>query len=99
MISDIIIRNHFFAVEYRYADGSTTFDIFPTLQQADAYVLTFTNPNNCLPELIWEADFDMDMVYQEKDGSWNYDEYSGLVANKHEIRKITTKFPKHYIIY
>lgn len=91
-------RKLFFAVDYRYADGATTFDIFTTLEKAETYVHTFNDPSNVIPTRIWCGDFDTEMVYQEPDGDWNYDEFANMVTNEKTIRILNEQFPVHYML-
>lgn len=92
-------RIPFYAVDYRYQDGASTFDIFQKLEEAEAFANTFTDHEKCIPTRIWQGDFDAGMVYQESNGAWNYDEYADMVTNEKTIRILNKVLPDNYIIY
>ncbi len=91
-------RIRLFAVDYRYADGAATFEIFDTLPKAESFIRSFDNPQVCIPVRLWQGDFDTDMVYQESNGEWNYEEFAGMVANEQTIRVMNEKLPEHYVL-
>lgn len=79
-------RTHFFAVEYLYEDGRQTFEIFPNLEDAQNFIQDVSEYST--PMELWEGDFDNEMVYQEEDGSWNYEEFAGMVENRKTIKTL-----------
>lgn len=83
-------RTHFFAVEYLYEDGRQTFEIFPNLEDAQKFIQDVSEYST--PLVLWEGDFDNEMIYQEEDGSWNYEEFADMVVNQKTI-KILNNIP------
>ncbi|TRX34897.1 hypothetical protein [Flavobacterium restrictum] len=76
----------FYAVEYNSINDRQTFDIFPTLKEANSFVkkvLSFGKDYK--PLFIFKADFKN--CFQEENGSWNYDDYSDTIFKQHKYFK------------
>ncbi len=77
----------FYAVEYQSIDERQTFDIFPSLKEANAFVKKISNfGKEYIPLFIFKADFKN--YFQEKNGCWNYDDYSDSIVKYHPFERI-----------
>jgi hypothetical protein len=57
-----------YGVEYRNEDDGSTYEIFSTRAQAEAFATSVQ-----FPEHVFVAKFDSKSIWQE-DGQWNYDD-------------------------
>jgi hypothetical protein len=79
----------FYAVEYNSVNDRQTFDIFPTLREANSFVKKILSFGKYYkPLFIFKADFNN--YFQEENGSWNYDDYSDTIVKFHPFERILT---------
>jgi hypothetical protein len=77
-----------FAVEHYYTDDRRTYDIFETLDEAENFTSEKSNWNkNHFPLFIFKADFNMELIYQDEKGNWNYEDFSNTILKYHSFRK------------
>ena len=62
----------FIGVEYDRGDGETTYEIFDSMKSATEFGATVTKTK------YFVADFNLDYVFREENGQWNYDDNSAL---------------------
>lgn len=83
-----------YGVEYTYSNGSGSYDIFETLEDAKKYCSNSKRWNeNLIPLFIFSADFNSELVYfDEMSQGWNYDDYSDtILGNYAEIKHLNDK--------
>ena len=73
-----------FGVEHYYAsEDSSTYEIFPTLSEAETFCAdnSFWSDGH-YPLFIFKAEFNRDRIFREKEprGRWNYDDYSDTIV-------------------
>lgn len=76
-----------FGVEHCYKDGSSTYEIFETFDEAQIFCENekkWTNLNQ--PLYIFEADFNTELIFKEN-SSWNYDDFSDTILRNYEKLK------------
>ncbi|WP_333851906.1 hypothetical protein [Epilithonimonas sp.] len=78
-----------YAVEHYYSnDERSTYEIFETLNEAESFCSDKNNWNeNHFPLFIFKADFNSDLIYQDENRNWNYDDFSGTILKYHSFRK------------
>ena len=82
-----------YAVEHYYEnDESSTYEIFETLEKAKKYCTTTTiwNKNN-YPIRIFKADFNINRIFKEPDGQWNYDDFWNTILKYYDFEINLTK--------
>jgi hypothetical protein len=78
-----------FGVEHAYIDGRTTYDIFPSIKEAENFCnqSSFWN-NEHIPLFIFQAEFNKEHVYIDEDlGCWTYDDFSDTIVSNYKILK------------
>ena len=81
-----------YAVEHYYTDDRSTYEIFETLSEAENFCLDKNNwDKNHFPLFIFKADFNSELIYQEENGNWNYDDFSDTILANYEIIKHLNK--------
>ena len=77
-----------YAVEHYYTDDRSTYEIFETLSEAENFCLDKNNwDKNHFPLFIFKADFNSELIYQEENGNWNYDDFYDTILKYHSFRK------------
>lgn len=77
-----------YAVEHYYTDDCRTYDIFETLDDAENFTSEESNwDKNHFPLFIFKADYNIDLIYQEENGNWNYEDFSDTILGNYEIIK------------
>lgn len=77
-----------YGVEHYYTDDRRTYDIFETLNEAEIFTSDKNNwDKNHFPLFIFKADFNLDLIYQEENSNWNYDDFSDTIIKYHSFRK------------
>jgi len=79
-----------YAVEHYYkSDERTTYEIFETLTDAESFIQDPSNwDENHLPLFIFKADFNTELIFQEENGNWNYDDYLQTIVQHHSFKRI-----------
>ncbi len=80
-----------FAVEHYYvSDDCSTYEIFETLENAKEFCENKSNWNDDhFPLYIFKADFNLDRIYFDENGFWNYDDFSDTIIKYYSDFKIT----------
>ena len=102
-------RRKMYAVEYMCSDGSASFDIFETLEEAEKHCdKNFVNDcgekiwgKDCVPLFIFSADFNVDDIFTEENENgvvigWNYEEHFDMIENYEIIRQVNGQ-SRHFI--
>lgn len=79
-----------YAVEHYYTDDRRTYDIFETLCEAESFTSDKNNwDKNHFPLFIFKADFNLELIYQEDNGNWNYEDFSDtILGNYRKIKQM-----------
>ena len=72
-----------FGVEYVYPDGSGSYDIFPSLIEAEEYAKDENRfSEGCIPLYIFKSVFNEERIYFNEDAkAWNYDDFSDTMVD------------------
>jgi len=78
-----------YAVEHYYkSDERSTHEIFETLNDAEFFCSHNKNWNeNHFPLFIFKADFNTELIYQEENGIWNYEDFENTILKYYSFRK------------
>ncbi len=76
---------------YYYSDDSSTYEIFESIEDAYNYCNSSKWTDDNIPMFIFKAIFNLDLIYKEEDGIWNYDDYVDTIVGNYEIIKILNK--------
>ena len=88
-----------YCVEYACIDGSSTYEIFRTLDEAKSFAYTAENWDyETVPLFIFSVDFDSKSIYEE-DGGLNYDDCYGLWQGNYEFIEKLGKIPNCFERY
>lgn len=75
-----------YCVEHCRTDGAQTFEIFRTLNEAEAFAKNKENwDSEHFPLYIFSADFNEEYVYEEDDGNLNYEDCYGTINGEFEM--------------
>jgi hypothetical protein len=78
-----------FGVEHAYINGQKTYEIFPSLIEAEIFSQNSDFWNNShIPLFIFQADFNSDLIYKEEDGGWNYDDFNDTIVGNYKKIKV-----------
>lgn len=83
-----------YCVEHCRTDGVQTFEIFKTLNEAEAFAKNKENwDSEHIPLYIFSADFNEEYVYEEDDGNLNYEDCYGKMNSEFEVIEILNEKP------
>lgn len=78
-----------YAVEHYYkSEERSTHEIFETLNEAELFSLDENRwSKNHFPLFIFKADFNSELIYREKNGVWNYEDFSDTILRYYSFQK------------
>lgn len=85
-------KKEMFGVEHCYNDGSSTYEIFETLNESKTFCENVENWSDVnQPLFIFKADFNVNLIFRENN-SWNYDDFGDtILGNFKKVRTYNTK--------
>lgn len=82
-----------YGVEHcNYNSGRSTYEIFENKNEAENFSNTVSNwKEDNFPLFIFKATFNQNLVFKEKNGDWNYDDFSNTILGDYEIIQMINK--------
>lgn len=82
-----------YAVEHCYANAGSTYEIFETLKESKEFCSLKQNWNKeHYPTFIFKAKFNLELIYKEDSGRWNYDDFSNTILGNYKVVQRLNKF-------
>lgn len=86
-----------YCVEHCRVDGAQTYEVFKTLGEAESFVENKDNWDcDNVPLCIFYSNFNEDCIYEEDNGSLNYEYCSDTMQGNFEMIREINKKPAHF---